>query len=350
MDGMAGSMDEDPESGLLLVPAHEAKFSVGVALWDDTVDVYRSFVRRSLADGWEKSVFRAAVKGRCEKQAVLPVVVQLVPRPDNEYNPKAISVAAPPGMGGTAHERHMGYMYERNLVSLGAPLRSLAAVSGRPVGCHGLVELHEVDERWKDADEEAGDTFHIRGARRTYSVYSLRLRLPWWEDLQAMTVAYARSVRPDLILPFISHWTSYSEGAREALLRRTDQKEFPVTLRVENDRLLAYYEDLELSVLVPSGRDFFDRTMSRVQELGGTATALAEEHGGALKVFVEDNSPVDLPAGPLTGCGQSPPLERESARAARAERHTGRSSQSASDIPSRIITGQDPPQPEYLPA
>ncbi|MFF4824666.1 hypothetical protein [Streptomyces sp. NPDC001312] len=39
-----------------------------------------------------------------------------------------------------------------------------------------------------------------------------------------------------------------SEGAHEELLRRTAQKEFPVTLQVENDGLLASSEDLELSV------------------------------------------------------------------------------------------------------
>ncbi|GAA0920452.1 hypothetical protein [Streptomyces thermoalcalitolerans] len=191
----------------------------------------------------------------------------------------------------------MGYMYERNLVSLGGPLRSLALVSDRPVGCHAFVEVHEVDERWADAGEEFDDQLCVRGARRLYSFSSLRLRLPWWEDLRAMTVAYARSVRPDLIVPLIGHWSFCSEGAPEELLRRTDRKEFPVTLHVRGDRLLASYEDLVLSVLVPSGGDFFDRTMRQVREMGGTATALAEEHRGALKVFIEDGSPVDPPFG-----------------------------------------------------
>ncbi|MFI2641959.1 hypothetical protein [Streptomyces sp. NPDC018610] len=298
MGMVTGSIGEDPESGLLLVPPAEAKFSVGVALWDDADDVYRSFVRQSLPDGWEDSVLEDAVAGRSERQTLLPVVVQLVPRPDNDYNPKAISVAAPPSQGGSDHERHMGYMYERNLVSLGGPLRALASLSDRPVGCHALVEVHPVDERWADEDEEFGEQFRIRGARRSYSFSSLRLRLPWWEDLQAMTAVYSRSVRPDLISPFIGHWSSYSEGAHEELLRRTDQKEFPVTLRVRDGRLTASYEDLELSVLVPSGRDFFDRTMRQVQEMGGTATAVAEEHSGALKVFIEDSAPVGLPSGP----------------------------------------------------
>lgn len=291
VDTRPGSIAEDPESGMLMISANAPEFSVGVALRAEGADTYRAFVRGTLSEGWEKGIFMAAVAGRSEKQPVLPVAVQLVPRPDNEYNPNAISAAAPPSLGGTDHERHLGYMYDRNLVSLGGPLRGLGAVSDRPVGCHALVEIREVDERGDDWEEEFGDCLLVQGGRRRYAVDSLRLRLPWWEDLQAMTVAYARRARPDLIMPFIGHWTSYSEGARDELLGRTDQKEFPVTLRAENGTLLACYEDLELSVLVPSGRDFFDRTLRRVQELGGTATARAEEHQGALKVFVEDNAP-----------------------------------------------------------
>ncbi|MFJ4619738.1 hypothetical protein [Streptomyces sp. NPDC088812] len=290
---------------MVLIPAAEAKFSIGVALWDDADAAYRSFLRGRLTEGWEKDVFRASVAGRGHRQTLLPVLVQLVPRPDNDYNPAAISVAAPPTLGGTDHERHMGYLYERNLVSLGGPVRALAALGDRPVGCYGIVEVDEVDEvgevddhdrrdeqEQQEEGEESGHFLRVRSAGRTYSVGSLRLRLPWWEDLQAMTVAYARRIRPELILPFTGHWTSYSEGAHDELLRRTGRKAFPVTLRAEGDTLTAFYEDLELSVLVPAGRDFFDRTLLRVRKLGGTATAHAEEHRGALKVFVEDHTPV----------------------------------------------------------
>ncbi|MFD4975661.1 hypothetical protein [Streptomyces sp. NPDC058424] len=62
------------------------------------------------------------------------------------------------------------------------------------MGCHALVEVCQVDERGKDSDEEI------------------------------------------------------SEGAHEELVQRPAQKEFPATLQVENDGLLASYEDLELSV------------------------------------------------------------------------------------------------------
>ncbi|MFE6282985.1 hypothetical protein [Streptomyces sp. NPDC057877] len=285
---------EDPRSGMLLIPAHDPEYSHGVGLWDDARDVYRAFVRGSAVEGWEKGVLRAKVAGRSRKQMVLPVVVQLVPRPDNDHNPGAISVAAPVSMGGTDHERHMGYMYERQLVSLGAPLRTLAAVAERPVGCHALVEVDQADidieDEDDDEDEDDGGVLVV-GVRQAYSLSSLRLRLPWWEDLQRMVIAYARTVRPELILPFVGHWTSYGEGAHAELLRRTGDKEFAVTLRARNGKLRAWYEDLELSVLVPSGRDFFDRTLRRVEELGGTAVARAEEHRGSLKVFVEDSSP-----------------------------------------------------------
>ncbi|MFC8257648.1 hypothetical protein ACFUNF_08385 [Streptomyces sp. NPDC057291] len=39
-------------------------------------------------------------------------------------------------------------------------------------------------------------------------------------------------------------------------------------------------------------RDFFDDTMQRVWELGDTATAHAEEHQGALRVYVESYAPL----------------------------------------------------------
>lgn len=43
---------------------------------------------------------------------------------------------------------------------------------------------------------------------------------------------------------------------------------------------------------MPSSRHFSDYTMQQVRELGGTATAHAEEHQGALKVFVESRAPL----------------------------------------------------------
>ncbi|MEV8211643.1 hypothetical protein AB0P40_42615 [Streptomyces sp. NPDC079189] len=43
---------------------------------------------------------------------------------------------------------------------------------------------------------------------------------------------------------------------------------------------------------MPSSRDFFDDTMPRVGELGGTATAHAEEHQSALRVYVESHAPL----------------------------------------------------------
>lgn len=57
---------------------------------------------------------------------------------------------------------------------------------------------------------------------------------------------------------------------------------------------------MRVAELTPSSRDFFDHTMQRVGELGGTARAHTEEHHRALQVFVEshatpprsDNSPV----------------------------------------------------------
>ncbi|MET9584326.1 hypothetical protein ABZY10_14695 [Streptomyces sp. NPDC006539] len=43
---------------------------------------------------------------------------------------------------------------------------------------------------------------------------------------------------------------------------------------------------------MPSSSDFIDHTMQQAREMGDTATARAEEHQGALKVFVESHAPL----------------------------------------------------------
>ncbi|MFE5868866.1 hypothetical protein ACFQ6V_09450 [Streptomyces roseifaciens] len=290
MDKTSDLIALDPESELVLIPpSKQHKFALSVSLWDGAPqDAFHAFVQHQVSSGGLARICRMPGRG----DTVLPVTVQLVPRPDNDYNPKAISVAAPPECGGTDHERHLGYMYDRNLTSLGGPLRGLASVAERPVGCHAFIELHKVhiDEYWPEERDNYGLCI-TASDEVVYSVGGLRLLMPWWEDLQKMAVEYTRAIRPDQILPFIGHWVPWKAGAREELAGRTRQEMFPVTLRAEKGELLAYYEDLLLACLLPSHRDFFDPTLQRVRELGGTATAYAEDFEGALKVFVEDSSP-----------------------------------------------------------
>ncbi|MEV6406146.1 hypothetical protein AB0M58_24815 [Streptomyces bobili] len=300
MDETPQSITVDPASGMLMIPAGKAKFALGVGLWDDTVKPFNAFIQRELLDTArhkrKEGLTRAS--GSLASARQLHVIVQLVPRPDNDYNPHAISVAAPPSHGGTDIERHLGYMYDRNLVSLGAALRTLASLTDRPLGCHAFVGLtlchpDEGDEDEYDMDDPEDAVHRVRGADGAeYWIDGPRLMLPWWEDLQKMAVDCARAVRPKQILGFIGHWTSWEHGAREALAERTRDKEFTVTLRAEQKVVRVCYQDLCLSTLETGYGGYFDRTIQHVKELGGTATARAEEHQGALKLLVEDSTPL----------------------------------------------------------
>ncbi|MFJ4776393.1 hypothetical protein [Streptomyces sp. NPDC088762] len=280
----------DRETGLVLIPpSKHHEFALGVSVWDGAAeDAFRAFIGHEVASGGLDRIRRTPGRG----ETVLPVKVQLVPRPDNDYNPKAISVAAPPSHGGSDHERHFGYMYDRNLRSLGGPLRGLAYATGRPLGCHAYVELHKVDPA--EYRKRKADYPQVITASRNliYSYSGIRLLMPWWEDLQQMAVAHARTVNPGQILPFTGHWAPWQPGARQQLAACTQDHLFPITLRAENGQLIACHEELLLACLWPSGRDFFDRTMARVRELGGTATAYAEDYEGSIKVYVEDSSPL----------------------------------------------------------
>ncbi|MGW3683359.1 hypothetical protein [Streptomyces prasinus] len=299
MDATPQSITVDPVSGMLMIPAGKPKFALGVGLWDDTLKPFNAFVQRELLDAErQKRKGLPPAPGTLDSEGRLHVMVQLVPRPDNDYNPHAISVAAPPSHGGTDIERHLGYMYDRNLVSLGAALRSLATLTERPLGCRafvGLAPCHrdEWNEDEYDWDDPEDAVHRVRGADRTeYRIGGPRLMMPWWEDLQKMAVDCARTIRPKQILGFIGHWTSWEPGAREALVQRTQDEEFTVTLRAEQQVVRVYYQDLCLSTLETGYAGYFDRTIQRVKELGGTATAQAEEHQGALKLLVEDSTPL----------------------------------------------------------
>ncbi|MFE1320926.1 hypothetical protein [Kitasatospora phosalacinea] len=297
----ADSIESASEARTTMIPTGDPTFAIGVGLWRESKprETFRSFAQDQLSRLGSNGPTGIG-RGRKDDDTVLPVVVQLVPRPDNTYNPEAISVAAPPGYGGTDHERHMAYMYDRHLVSLGGALRSLVALSPFPVACHAFIELYEVEHDEldpesgpDDPDKEDGGATVITGERQVaYWVGGLRLLMPRWDRLQALTVDYARGIRPDLILPFIGHWTPWLPGSRAALASLTPEKSFDVTLRAEGDTLTASYGDLPLSDLNSTSQDYFDRTMLQVRKMGGQVTARAEEHQGSLKVFVEDSRPL----------------------------------------------------------
>ena len=72
-------------------------------------------------------------------------VVELVPRPDNSYNSNAISVAQPHTYGGTAEDRHIGYVPNADLPHLGGPrflqvIEEARKFNGAPLGCRARVK------------------------------------------------------------------------------------------------------------------------------------------------------------------------------------------------------------------
>ncbi|MEU4560673.1 hypothetical protein AB0F72_20030 [Actinoplanes sp. NPDC023936] len=73
----------------------------------------------------------------------IDVVVALVPRPDNDYNPLAISVAQPATYGLSHVDRHIGYVRDRDHGSLGGGLfHELARAGlGAEIGCHARLAI-----------------------------------------------------------------------------------------------------------------------------------------------------------------------------------------------------------------
>ena len=100
----------------------------GVTSWDDADDAEETLKR-----------FIAISTGGREPDEYLPVVVHLVHRPDNDYNPNAISVLMPEHFGGDIRARHMGFLRDGFLKRVGmSRLADLSAEHGEIV-CTGMI-------------------------------------------------------------------------------------------------------------------------------------------------------------------------------------------------------------------
>ncbi|WP_146766139.1 hypothetical protein [Micromonospora saelicesensis] len=98
--------------------------------------------------------------GRAARDEWIDVVVALVPRPDNDYNPQAISVAQPITYGGSHRDRHMGFMYDADHRFVGgARFHELAmAADGAEIGCHARLKVGRSDgelQLWVPSPGEA---------------------------------------------------------------------------------------------------------------------------------------------------------------------------------------------------
>jgi hypothetical protein len=77
-------------------------------------------------------------------QTRISVPVVLIPRPDNEYDPWAVSVAAPKSMGGDKDARHLGFLYRSLIGRLGdKTIPRLAELSDGEIHCTAVIERDE---------------------------------------------------------------------------------------------------------------------------------------------------------------------------------------------------------------
>lgn len=141
------------------------------AEWHDAIEKIRLFKERT-------------VGRRIGHRERIPVELALIHRPDNDYNPYAISIAAPAHYGGDRDSRFFGYFYDHQLQKVG--MRRLADLSdelgGAEISCTGIatedgleVDLPEPEELATAIDDFLGydDTrTHKRRSPATESALS----------------------------------------------------------------------------------------------------------------------------------------------------------------------------------
>ncbi|MGW2781244.1 hypothetical protein ACWC3X_08340 [Streptomyces populi] len=218
-----------PDAGLLMIPGDPTKdFAPGFAVFDDSVPALRAFVLGRLQ---KENVRPAPPRAKCD--AVIPVRVGLVPRPDNDYDTSAVSVAAPPHHGRSVLDRHMGYLYSSALHVTSESIRDLTEEAGTPVGCHGWIELHDLEADDRFDDEDCEDDADWEPSRHElvswteqkafgYAVGSVRVLLPERQTVRALVDSYLAAHRQeaDRCTEKEPAPTGVEQGLRRALAER----------------------------------------------------------------------------------------------------------------------------------
>ncbi|UOY03691.1 hypothetical protein [Blastococcus sp. PRF04-17] len=138
----------DAEAQLTVLPPGDLQRGFGFAVWRDAAPAFRRFILAHTHD--LNRIIPAPEEADCA--ALIPALLALVPRPDNDYDSRAIAVTAPPSHEGDVLDRHLGYLYGKWLHRMSPLIQDLTTYSPVPVGCHGYIELHELRD-WDNADE-----------------------------------------------------------------------------------------------------------------------------------------------------------------------------------------------------
>lgn len=148
------------------------------AEWNDAGEKIRTFIARSMG--------RALRDGES-----FPLELALIHRPDNDYNPNAISIAAPASFGGDRDSRFFGYFYDHQLRAIGMTrLPDLSEAAGGEISCTGIathdglkLDLPEPEELAKAIDKFLGyggapPRHHTQSSRQTSDAQSALLTFP----------------------------------------------------------------------------------------------------------------------------------------------------------------------------
>lgn len=221
-------------------------------------------------------------------QAPTPVEIRLVHRPDNDYNPNAISVAMPGSFGGTIDERHLGYIYEEDLyVAGGHNLADLAEFAGGSIVCTALATTHStleldlpeprvvrdaIDEFFTTAPESPHHQPHLVGRPRHVHTQSH----PKTSETLALLRHFPEPVPPVTALDVTS--SGSHSRYRGLVLRDADTGRRLGTITMghllldderDRDRVLALLTRADIVVTPPTtpppGRDWPARTVPNIK-------------------------------------------------------------------------------------
>ena len=135
---------------MTMIPVVDLDMGVGFSTWTDaeanydafTADVAASLHQLVVHDVPEWDRWWSIPTGH------MVVPIALIPRADNSYNPRAISVSRPVGQAGTVFSNYIGYLFETDLSIYADALHRLSKASVSPLGAFARVGFTKSTGEW----------------------------------------------------------------------------------------------------------------------------------------------------------------------------------------------------------
>lgn len=277
---------EDRGASTFVMPGRKDVRGLRFSVWEKDYEGYLRHVDQAVQNAefiW--------VKEDEGNNPALVTEVELLPRPDNSYDPRAVSIVDVSDYGSPVH---MGYLFSDDVSSLSNAIRGFRHWTNKPLRCLMLTRFYESKkaEFPFNRDPEIRNRFRLLGYVPSGSSLVLPRRRPMIDAMGA----HLREAYGSLLAPADELRLSLDRDSLDLMRRAHRDRLFELDFIAQGESIEVAAGSRHLTSLDARKERFFKRTFDQIVEIGKPVRVLAQCRTKNIVVFVENRVPLeDLP-------------------------------------------------------